>query len=130
MGQSILRNQARNNCKRNESKMASYSISSSSSSSQSYSSSSSSSSKVSTSDLNTKLKDLLLTALRTDKPRLCREFYLPQHIALSGQYYPRFRVTGSSQTGSTHVSYLARPYYSYNIPSKYGFSKFVTVRKL
>merc|ERR1711964_729528 len=92
----------------NESKMGSYSISSSSSSS---------SSRVSTSDLNTKLKELLLTALKTDKPRLCREFYLPQHIALSGQYYPRYRVTGSSQTGSTHVCYLARPYYSYNIPS-------------
>eukprot|EP00091_Calanus_sinicus_P002931 TRINITY_DN1306_c0_g1_i1.p1 TRINITY_DN1306_c0_g1~~TRINITY_DN1306_c0_g1_i1.p1 ORF type:complete len:110 (-),score=10.04 TRINITY_DN1306_c0_g1_i1:84-413(-) len=109
--------------------MASYSTSSSSSFASS-SSHSSSSSMSSTGDLKHKLSQLLLSALRTDKPRLYREFYYPEHIALTGQYYPRYRVTGSSCTGSTHVSYLARPYYNYKVPSRYGFSKFITVRKL
>eukprot|EP00092_Neocalanus_flemingeri_P002016 GFUD01002149.1.p1 GENE.GFUD01002149.1~~GFUD01002149.1.p1 ORF type:complete len:107 (-),score=22.91 GFUD01002149.1:341-661(-) len=106
--------------------MKSYSSSSSSSSS-SYSSSSSSSSSC---DLQQQLSELLLTAMKTDRPRLYREFYYPEHIALTGHYYPRFRVEGSSETGSTHVSYLARPYYSYKVPSRYGFSKFINVRKL
>eukprot|EP00090_Calanus_glacialis_P019943 TRINITY_DN30615_c0_g1_i1.p1 TRINITY_DN30615_c0_g1~~TRINITY_DN30615_c0_g1_i1.p1 ORF type:complete len:112 (-),score=13.07 TRINITY_DN30615_c0_g1_i1:110-445(-) len=111
--------------------MASYSTSSSSSFSSS-SSHSSSSSMSSTGDLKHKLSQLLLSALKTDKPRLRREFYYPEHIALTGQYYPRYRVTGSSCTGSTlhRVSYLARPYYNYKVPSRYGFSKFITVRKL
>merc|ERR1719347_2244821 len=39
----------------------------------------------------------------------------------------RYPASMASQTGSTHVSYLARPYFSYKVPSKYGFSKFVTV---
>ena len=42
----------------------------------------------------------------------------------------RFRCTGGTQTGSCHVSYLARPYYFYSVPSKYGFSKYCTVRKI
>ena len=86
--------------------MASYSTSSSSSFSPS-SSHSSSSSMSSTGDLKHKVKyflmsnllifvffylqlsQLLLSALKTDKPRLRREFYYPEHIALTGQYYPR-----------------------------------------
>merc|ERR1712042_197783 len=113
------------------SRMASYTISSSSSTTQySTSHSSSSSSTVSTCALMEQLTQLLLTSLKTNKPRLRREFYYPEHIALTGHYYPRHRVTGASQTGSTHVSYLARPYFSHKVPSKYGFSKFVTVRRL
>merc|ERR1711955_50206 len=112
---------------RNEPKMASYSFSASSSHS---SSSSSSSSSVTTGAILDQLNQVLLTALRTDKPRLWREFYYPERISLTGHYYPRNRVTGASQTGSTHISYLARPYFSYKVPSKYGFSKFVTIRKL
>merc|ERR1711872_61655 len=119
-----------------ENKMASYSLSTSSASSSSVSSSSfsySSSSSVSVKlelDLKQRLCALLFSALRTDKPRVYREFYLPWHISLSGHYYPRYRVTGSSQTGSVHVSYLARPYFCYKVPSRYGFSKFINVRKL
>merc|ERR1712096_502657 len=105
----------------NENKMESYSQSSSSSSSYS---------RVSSGNLQHQLSEILLTAMKTDRPRLYREFYYPEHIALTGHYYPRFRVTGASETGSSHVSYLARPYYSYKVPSKYGFSKFINVRKL
>merc|ERR1712198_721453 len=42
--------------------------------------------------------------------------------------YPRFRITGNMETGSAHVSYLSRPYFNYKVPSKYGFSKYITVR--
>merc|ERR1711964_750107 len=131
MGESIIRKQQSNCRNRNESKMASYSSSSSHSfNSYSSSSSSSSSSNVTTGAITDRLFQVLLFALRTDKPRLWREFYYPEHISLTGHYYPRHRVTGASQTGSTHISYLSRPYFSYKVPSKYGFSKFVTVRKL
>merc|ERR1712198_375756 len=58
------------------------------------------------------------------------EFYTPEPISRTGNYWPRYRNTGSSETGSCHVSYLARPLYFYNVPSRYGFSKFCTVRKL
>merc|ERR1712217_44903 len=70
------------------------------------------------------------TAMNTDLDRLNREFYYPQPIKETGNYYPRFRCTGGTQTGSCPVSYLARPYYFYSVPSKYGFSKYCTVRKI
>merc|ERR1712183_870679 len=112
-------NRARTQNETNENKMESNSMSSSSSS------------RVSSGgDLKHQLSQLFLTAMKTDRPRLYREFYCPEHIALTGRHYPRFRVTGASETGSSHVSYLARPYYSYKVPSKYGFSKFINVRKL
>merc|ERR1739838_301073 len=114
----------------NENKMESYSQSSSSSSSYSSSASSSSSSRVSSGNLQHQLSEILLTVMRTDRPRLYREFYYPEHISLTGHYYPRYRVTGASRTGTSHVSYLARPYYNYKVPSKYGFSKFITVEKI
>merc|ERR1711887_483975 len=41
---------------------------------------------------------------------------------MTGNYYPRYRCTGNMETGSGHVSYLSRPYYSYKVPSRYGFS--------
>merc|ERR1712002_323888 len=70
------------------------------------------------------------TSLSTDLGRLSREFYTPEPISRTGNYWPRYRCTGSTETGSCHVSYLARPFYFYNVPSKYGFSKYCTVRKL
>merc|ERR1719427_639976 len=66
-----------------------------------------------------------------DKRRLFREFYYPPRISASGNYYPRFKVQGDSQTGTSHVSYLARPYFSYLVPSCYpGYSKYVYITKL
>jgi hypothetical protein len=103
----------------------SYSYSSDSSSS--FSTSSSASSEVS------ELDELFYTSMcmsDRDKIRLGREFYTPEPISLSGNYYPRSKVTGDMQTGTSHVSYLPRPYYSYNVNSRYnGFSKYVYVRK-
>jgi len=65
------------------------------------------------------------------RKRLFREFYCPAHIALCGNYYPRYKVVGDSQTGTSHVSYLARPYFSYLVPSRYpGYSKYVSITKI
>ena len=86
------------------------------------------------------MSDELYDALQVDRPRLGREFFTPEPISITGNYYPRYgwkgfkinvvfpalpryRVTGNMETGSGHVSYLARPYYSYKVPSRYGFSK-------
>merc|ERR1711899_666675 len=68
------------------------------------------------------VSDEFYQAMNTDMGRLAREFYTPEPISQTGNYYPRYKVTGSC-----HVSYLARPYYFYNVPSRYGFSKYVTV---
>jgi len=108
--------------------MASYSFSSSSTTKVSTSSSSDdfSRSKRATSELT----DQLFNAMKTDRNRFEREFYTPEPISKTGNYYPRYRVTGNTETGSPFVSYLSRPYYSYKIPSRYGFSKYITVRKL
>merc|ERR1711962_1618703 len=66
-----------------------------------------------------------------DKTRLYREFYYPPRISASGNYYPRYKVQGDSQTGTSHVSYLSRPYFSYLVPSCYrGYSKYVYVTKI
>merc|ERR1712107_213032 len=66
-----------------------------------------------------------------DKMRLYREFYYPPRISASGNYYPRYKVQGDSQTGTSHVSYLSRPYFSYLVPSCYrGYSKYVYVTKI
>merc|ERR1711862_1063262 len=72
----------------------------------------------------------LIEALKADGARFAREFYTPEPISMTGNYYPRYRITGTMETGSAHISYLSRPYYSYKVPSKYGFSKYITVRKL
>merc|ERR1719494_1262757 len=62
--------------------------------------------------------------------RLYREFYYPPRISASGNYYPRYKVQADSQTGTSHVSYLSRPYFSYLVPSCYrGYSKYVYVTK-
>jgi len=97
------------------------------------SSSSSRSSSVERMSTSSELDELLYKAMNMsprDKGRLFREFYLPHHIALTGNYYPRFKITGAMERGTCHVSYLARPYYSYRVPSCYrGFSKYVYIRK-
>jgi len=68
--------------------------------------------------------------MQVDLARFAREFYYPEPISMTGNYYPRYRITGNMETGSAHVSYLCRPYLQYKVPSKYGFSKYITVRKL
>merc|ERR1712001_577198 len=57
--------------------------------------------------------DEFYQAMNTDMGRLAREFYTPEPISQTGNYYPRYKVTGNMETGSCHVSYLARPYYFY-----------------
>merc|ERR1711973_867619 len=43
----------------------------------------------------------------------------------------RYKTQGDSQTGTSHVTYLARPYYSYLVPSRYsGYSKYVYITKI
>merc|ERR1712193_114581 len=76
------------------------------------------------------ISDRFYESMKTDLGRLRREFYTPEPILMTGNYYPRYRITGSMETGSCHVSYLARPFYFYDVPSRYGYSKFITVRKL
>merc|ERR1712133_146937 len=111
---------------------SSFESSYSSSFSSSSSSSSSRSSSVDKMAASSELDELLYKAMNmssTDKARMFREFYLPYHIALTGNYYPRHKITGMER-GTCHVSYLARPYYSYRVPSCYrGFSKYVYIRK-
>ena len=76
------------------------------------------------------------------RARLQREFCTPEPISWTGQYYPRYAaanpgdtariltvyngrycITGTMETGTAHISYLSRPYFSYNTPSVYGYSK-------
>merc|ERR1711942_361684 len=100
-------------------KMASYDFSTTSSTSYTSSSSYSSSSNDSrATSVSSELDDLLYSSMNMspkDKRRHWREFYFPEHISL---------------TGTSHVSYLSRPYYSYNVPSRYrGFSKYVYIQK-
>ena len=44
--------------------------------------------------------------------------------------YDRYCITGTMETGTAHISYLSRPYFSYNTPSVYGYSKWVAVEHL
>merc|ERR1712001_132828 len=99
------------------------------------STSSSSANKMSrASSVSSELDELLYQSFNMtdkDKRRLFREFYFPPRISASGNYYPRFKVQGDSQTGTSYVSYLARPYFSYLVPSCYpGYSKYVYITKL
>merc|ERR1711971_582472 len=79
------------------------------------STSSSSANKMSrASSVSSELDELLYQSFNMtdkDKGRLYREFYSPPRISASGNYYPRYKVQGDSQTGTSHVSYLARPYF-------------------
>jgi len=89
---------------------------------------------VSFSTMSTELDELLYKAMNMsprDKIRMFREFYFPYHISLTGNYYPRYKITGAMQRGTCHVTYLPRPYYSYRVPSRYrGYSKYVYLRKM
>merc|ERR1712059_104589 len=84
--------------------------------------------------VSSELDELLYSSMNMtekDRVRLAREFYSPAHIALSGNYYPRYKVTGGSITGTAHISYLSRPMYSYLVPSRYsGYSKYVYINKI
>merc|ERR1712198_17996 len=75
----------------------------------------------------TELGDMMMDSFGVDKARFQREFLTP---VANGYYYPRYAMTGSLESASAHIPYLARPYYNYATPSKYGYSKHVTVRKL
>jgi len=105
--------------------MASYSYTYSSSYSRSSSSEDSRTARASS-----QMPEELFNSMQVDRNRFAREFYTPEPISMTGNYYPRYRCTGNMETGSGHVSYLSRPYYSYKVPSRYGFSKYITVRKL
>lgn len=79
----------------------------------------------------TELSDRLFANMETDKSRYFREFLSPPPTSTtSGFYYPRYKVETALESASCQVPYLVRPYYCYLTPSKYGFSKYVTVRKL
>merc|ERR1711953_413292 len=93
-------------------------------------SSSSSMSRSRSARATSEVSDRFYESMKTDLSRLEREFYTPEPISRTGNYYPRYRTTGAMETGSCHVSYLARPYSFYDVPRRYGFSKFITVRKL
>merc|ERR1712215_120780 len=67
------------------------------------------------------------TSINTDRPRFQREFFNPEPTL--GNYYPRFQATGLLESASVHVPFLGRSYFSYKVPSVYGYSKFITVRK-
>merc|ERR1712114_8818 len=73
--------------------------------------------------------EMMTEALDVNKRRFRREFLTPEPTKFTANYYPRWKQTGMSNTGSPFVSYYARPYFNYNVPSKYGFSKFITVEK-
>merc|ERR1711935_584443 len=74
--------------------------------------------------------EMMCDALHVDRARFKREFLAIEPYNLSSNYYPRFKQTGLCNTGSPFVTYYPRPYFNYNVPSKYGFSKFITVQKL
>merc|ERR1712002_579969 len=73
------------------------------------------------------MDDMLMSSLEIQRDRYYREFLSPQPKVGAGYYYPKHEV---SEAGSPHISYLARPYLNYRVPSKYGHSKYCTVRKL
>merc|ERR1712013_497610 len=126
MGENILRGTHQHTI-RYKIRMGSYSYSYTSSSSSSFSRSSSQDRSIRASS---QMPEELPSSMQVDLPRFAREFYTPEPISVTGNYYPRYRITGNMETGTSHVSYLCRPYYSYKVPSKYGFSKYITIRKL
>merc|ERR1711892_219876 len=76
--------------------------------------------------------EMTFDALNVDRSRFRREFMTPEpsSIKLAGSYYPRYKSHAVSSTGTSYVSYLARPCYDYRVPSKFGFSKYINVAKL
>merc|ERR1712189_45345 len=74
------------------------------------SSSSSSANQMSrATSISSELDELLYQSFNMtdkDKRRLFREFYYPPRISASGNYYPRYKVQGDSQTGISHHTQL------------------------
>merc|ERR1712117_149081 len=72
-----------------------------------FSSSSSTESRMSrATSVSSELDELLYQSFNMsdkDKMRLHREFYYPPRISASGNYYPRYKVQGDSQTGTSHL---------------------------
>merc|ERR1711931_295727 len=112
----------------------SYTYETTMSTSKSSSSSSRSKSEARCSSVSSELDEEFYSGLNLsdqDRLRLAKEFYYPPHIAFVGNYYPRYKTRGDSHTGTSHVSYLSRPYYSYLVPSRYsGYSKYVYITKI
>merc|ERR1711915_616896 len=67
--------------------------------------------------ISSELSDELYGALNTDRQRFQREFFSPGLTAEKCNYYPRYPVIGSSESGSAHVIYLGRSYFRYDVPS-------------
>jgi len=77
------------------------------------------------------MRDIFMNSNSVNKRRYEREFLSPQPpTAGRGLYYPHEPLTFSMESASTHVPYLCRPLFNWKTPSKYGYSKWVTVRKL
>jgi len=74
------------------------------------------------------MRDTLVRSLNMYKED-AREFHPPHPTLNPGRYYPHNGLE-NLQSASPYVPYLARPYLNYCVPSKYGFSKYCTVRKL
>lgn len=78
----------------------------------------------------TELQELLWDGLKVDRARFQREFLTPEPTTTSrGYYWPKHQCNGYLETASAHIPYLARPMFNYRAPSKFGYSKYVTVRK-
>jgi len=102
---------------------------------------------------SSEMREILYDSLQVDRKRLRREFMTPEPTTTSKGFYwpnssqnriqivilrapdpqPAFRreaMTGHLERASAHIPYLCRPIFNYKTPSKYGYSKYVTVRKL
>ncbi|XP_023324469.1 uncharacterized protein LOC111698383 isoform X2 [Eurytemora carolleeae] len=74
------------------------------------------------------MRERWMTNLDVDTGRYTREFLTP--APHQGMYYPRHELTGYLESASAHIPYLVRPMFNYKTNSKYGYSKYVNVRKL
>jgi len=78
---------------------------------------------------SSEMRETLLNSLEVDRSRARREFMTPEPNS-AGFYWPKEAMTGHLERATSHIPYLCRPIFNYKIPSKYGYSKYVTVRKL
>jgi len=77
------------------------------------------------------IRELMMKSSSVDEARYAREFCTPQPpTSTRGYYYPKEPLSFHMESASTHVPYLCRPMFNWKTPSKYGYSKWVTVRKL
>jgi hypothetical protein len=80
---------------------------------------------------SSEMREILYDSFQVDRRRLRREFMTPEPTTTSkGFYWPKEAMTGHLERASAHIPYLCRPIFNYKTPSKYGYSKYVTVRKL